>query len=203
MSKRSTTAQRVTSVLLERRGGTVNWENAEKAFWAFPSFTDVIGVLGVIVAIFAAFSARTKAEAVRKSVSNTTQKIATAHLREAFDALRRLAGSLDQAIQDEDKHGARYVLVWIAQESARCVALLPRTGIADTSRSGGSEPLTELLGRLSTASLDAKSKLYSSDQRAKLSTVTRGVKQDLDTLSLDLVTITTHIGYGMDVNDVQ
>ena len=177
-------------------------EKVWDALWVLPSLTDVIGVLGVVVATWAALSARSKAEAVRASVSNTTQKIATAHLREAFDALRRLSGSLDQAIKDEDKDGARYVLVWIAQESGRCVALLPRAGIADTTQANGVESLTELLSRLSTASLDAKSKLYGSDQRAKLSTVTRTVKQDLDALSLDLVTITTHIGYGMEVDNV-
>lgn len=193
---------RVISGQLPRNGGYVDLGKVWEALWVLPSITDVIGVVGVVAALLAALKAASTAEAVQQTITSTTQKIATAHLREAFDALRRLSISLDQAIKDDDKQGARYVLVWIAQESGRCVALLPRTGVPDKSKSEGVASLSELLQRLSTASLDAKSKLYSPDQRAKLTTVTRSVKEDLDALSLDLVMVTTHIGYGMEVDNV-
>lgn len=166
-----------------------------------PSAIDWISLAGVIVSIFAALSARRKAVAVEESIVATKKKIATAHLGTGLDALKRLHISLDQAIQDDDAKGARYVLLWIAQESARCSALIQSVNIPNVSSSASADTLSELLERISSAAAEAKSKTVSSP-KTKVSTITKALKTDLDALAFDLEGVITQIGYGMEGNHV-
>ncbi|WP_144672882.1 hypothetical protein [Arthrobacter sp. U41] len=162
-----------------------------------PSLIDWISLLGVVVSALAALSARRKAKAVQDSIAATKKKIATAHLGNGLDALKRLHISLDQAIQDDDAKGARYVLLWITQESARCSALIRAVDVANVSSSDSAETLTELLGRISTGASEAKSKTITSP-KTKVATITRSLKADLDALAFDLEGVITQIGYGME-----
>lgn len=169
---------------------------------AKPSWTDIAGLLGTVLSFVAAYAAFRKAKAIETAARETTKKLAKNSLRDSLESLKRLSNHLDTASAADDRQGARYILLWIAQECSQAAELLPHTDVQDAVTGNGEERLSLQLGVLAEATADAKNNLYSR-QTAKIDRITRPVQSMLSQLGPSLEAITTRISHGLENADAQ
>jgi hypothetical protein len=164
---------------------------------AVPSWTDVAGLVGTALSVWAAYAAFKKAKAIEAAARATTKKLAKNSLRDYLEALKRLSNHLDTATAADDRQGARYILLWIAQECSRAAELLPHTDVEDAVTGNDGAKLTIQLGILAEAAAEAKNNLYSKPS-AKVDRVAKPVQTLLGQLGPSLEAITTRISHGLE-----
>lgn len=160
----------------------------------------VAGLVGTALSIWAAYAAFQKAKAIEAAARETTKKLAKNSLRDYLESLKRLSTHLDTATAADDRHGARYILLWIAQECSRAAELLPHTDVEDAVTGSDDAKLTVQLGILAEAASAAKNNLYSKST-TKVDRLARPVQTLLGQVGPSLEAITTRISHGLEAVD--
>jgi hypothetical protein len=173
----------------------INWN-------AVPSWTDMVGLLGTALSVWAAYAAFRKAKAIEAASRATKKKLAKNSLRDYLEALKRLSTHLDTATAVDDRQGARYILLWIAQESSRAAELLLHTDVEDAVTGNDGVKLTVQLGILAEAAAQAKHDLYSK-QTAKVDRIAKPVQALMGQLGPSLEAITTRISHGLETANAE
>lgn len=169
---------------------------------AVPSWTDVAGLVGTALSVWAAYAAFRKAKAIEAAARATTKKLAKNSLRDCLEALKRLSNHLDTAAAADDRQGARYILLWIAQECSRSAELLPHTDVEDAVTGDDGAKLTVRLGILAEAAADAKNNLYTK-QSTKVDRIAKPVQAVMGQLGPSLEAITTRISHGLETANAE